>query len=436
MNKLSLILVLIFILTSGFTSLEATFPQKKPLFREIFRPFQTISPELKRIDFLPRELKQTEVDRILEQQSGKGPLLESDPLDGQMIFVTFFLRCPQKQQDVRIEIFGMYDDTCLDDKKLRRIEPTDVWTQSYKFPVDVCFSYRFNLLDKKGPEKNVIDALNTNRVPHGTEQSLSWSVLDLECPDERYNRFRPDIAHGQSLDVPFYSNYLKNERIITFYLPPGYDRNRPKAYPMILLFDGFIYQNRVETAHILDNLISEKKIEPAIAVMVNQFSQKTRMIELAFYPPYTQFLLKELLPFIRKHYHVSDDPGENIIGGISYGGLTATAFAFEYPELFGNVLGESSSYWRSDLIKMDGSIPWVRTDHLIERFIKGPRSPIKFFLDWGLFDGMVRDSNRRMARVMMQKGYELKYEEFSGWHDWSNSRKTFVRGLLYLWGKR
>jgi len=45
---------------------------------------------------------------------------------------------------------------------------------------------------------------------------------------------------------------------------------------------------------------------------------------------------------------------------------------------------------------------------------------------------MVLGSNRRMVRVLDKKGYDYKYTEFNGWHDWSNSRKTFSKGLLYL----
>ena len=37
-----------------------------------------------------------------------------------------------------------------------------------------------------------------------------------------------------------------------------------------------------------------------------------------------------------------------------------------------------------------------------------------------------------MVRALSKKGYEYKFIEFNGYHDWSNSRKTFPEGLMYL----
>lgn len=42
---------------------------------------------------------------------------------------------------------------------------------------------------------------------------------------------------------------------------------------------------------------------------------------------------------------MTDDPAQTIVGGGSYGGLAATFAAFQHPELFGNVLSMSGSYW-------------------------------------------------------------------------------------------
>jgi len=227
-NKLLPIVWVIIMTCRLLVPAQAESLKTEPLFREIIRPFQTFSPTIKRLVACPKGQRQEEVNHLLKQLAGQGPLVEPDPLDEQMVYVTFFIPYPQPQRTVQLEIFGTYDNPSLDDKKLEKLEHTDVWAQSYKFPLDICFSYRFHLTDGKGHEKSVIDALIIHRIPHGPEQEMSWSVLDLECPDERYNRLWPDIAHGQGNDVPFYSTHLKNERQITLYLPPGYDARRPQ----------------------------------------------------------------------------------------------------------------------------------------------------------------------------------------------------------------
>jgi enterochelin esterase-like enzyme len=73
-----------------------------------------------------------------------------------------------------------------------------------------------------------------------------------------------------------------------------------------------------------------------------------------------------------------------------------------------------------------------RTDFMINRFTREDKRNLKIFLDWGLQEDMVLGVNRKLARILDRLGYEYKFMEFNGWHDWSNSRKTFPVGLLYL----
>ena len=78
----------------------------------------------------------------------------------------------------------------------------------------------------------------------------------------------------------------------------------------------------------------------------------------------------------------------------------------------------------------------IRTDYLVNRFIKEDKKDIKLFLDWGLQEGMVLASNRKLVRILDRLDYDFEFMEFNGWHDWSNSRKTFPVGLLYLIGSK
>ena len=74
----------------------------------------------------------------------------------------------------------------------------------------------------------------------------------------------------------------------------------------------------------------------------------------------------------------------------------------------------------------------IRNDWLINKYLISNKKELKFYLDWGLQENWVLGSNRRMVKVLNEKGYEVKFIEFNGWHDWSNSRKTFADGLMYL----
>lgn len=64
--------------------------------------------------------------------------------------------------------------------------------------------------------------------------------------------------------------------------------------------------------------------------------------------------------------------------------------------------------------------------------MKEEKRNLKLVLDWGLQEDMVFGSNRKFIRALDRMGYDFKHVEFNGWHCWSNSRKTFPLGLLYL----
>lgn len=75
---------------------------------------------------------------------------------------------------------------------------------------------------------------------------------------------------------------------------------------------------------------------------------------------------------------------------------------------------------------------WIRDDYLIRQFKTSPTKDIKFFLDWGLQENWVIGANRRLVKVLEEKSYTYNFVEFNGWHDWANSRKSFIKGLKFL----
>lgn len=424
-NKLILFIALLINLS--------VFSQDRINFTEIRTPYKSVSPTISKLLKLKSDSLSFELNKLWTEIEKEGaPLIEKDPLYDDYLHMTFIYRDNTENKDIGFVISGIYEEYRFGDMKLHRLKDTDLLYRCYMVPDDICFSYRFKIKDTlTGNTVYDIDKYNENRIPTGTKQSFSYSALDLRHNEPHLYKKRDENTGSKIDTIVFDSKIMNNSRNIFIYLPPGYDRHRKSKYPVIYLFDSFIYLNRVEVPHILDNLTADGKIEPMIAVMIDNPTDTSRRTELPYNFDFKQFITEELVPFIRKEYNISANPDKNIIGGISYGGLASAFIAFYHPDIFGKMLSQSGSFWR-DLEWYDSNGVDIRGDWLTNKFLVEDKKNLKIFLDWGLQENWCLSAGRRMAKVLDKKEYKFKFVEFNGWHDWANSRKTFPEGLLYL----
>lgn len=102
------------------------------------------------------------------------------------------------------------------------------------------------------------------------------------------------------------------------------------------------------------------------------------------------------------------------------------------PQEFGCVLSQSGSYWWP-APPADDEPEW-----LTRAFADSPKLPLRFYLDIGdretlyaLGDGPeMLYVNRRFRDVLLDRGYDVSYVEYSGWHDY-----TWKRGGDSLTGR-
>src|SRR4029078_12901254 len=120
-----------------------------------------------------------------------------------------------------------------------------------------------------------------------------------------------------------------------------------------------------------------------------------------------EFITKELLPWVREHYHVTSEPSQTTVGGASYGGLAATCIAMKQPEIFGNVLSQSGSFWW----KPDNE---EKYEWLTRQFVASPKLPLRFYLQIGLLENLstarpdsptMLVAPRHLRDVLKAKGY-------------------------------
>jgi enterochelin esterase-like enzyme len=249
---------------------------------------------------------------------------------------------------------------------------------------------------------------------------------------------RADAPRGRVEKLRLQSRLLGNDREIAVYTPAGYGKNG-EALDLLVVLDEEAYLDLVPTPVILDNLIAAKKIRPRLAVFVGNSSIAGRNRELPANPDFAKFVAQELMPWLRTRYNVTRDPGRSVIAGSSYGGLAAAYTAFMCPDLFGNVLSQSGSFWWSptrdpaDPAKLD---VYSEPGWLVREFARKPTLPVRFYMEAGWFEGGdgggILDTNRYFRDILRAKGYVVHYREFRGGHDYANWRATFADGLIAL----
>ncbi len=165
------------------------------------------------------------------------------------------------------------------------------------------------------------------------------------------------------------STVFGNTRTIRVLLPPGYDRNANKNYPVLYLNDG---QNLFDVStsqtgfewrvdETVTELLSSGEIVPLIIVGIDNAGRRERSNEyLPFedeflYPPmpnpngskYPDFLTEEVMPFIDEKYPTIRGPEYTGLGGSSYGALITLYTVITKPGVFGRGLLESPSFYVS-----------------------------------------------------------------------------------------
>lgn len=164
------------------------------------------------------------------------------------------------------------------------------------------------------------------------------------------------------LDMPQYSD--GRTRNIRVWIPDGYDpSNTDKKYPVFYMQDGqnlFDSYTSFSGEWMVDEAItdmSSQGYEGAIIVGIDNSSDRINEYtpnwtnpdsETADNPSgdkYIAFIAETLKPYIDSHYNVRTDIDSTGIGGSSMGGLISYYAGLQYPNIFGQVLVFSPSFW-------------------------------------------------------------------------------------------
>jgi predicted alpha/beta superfamily hydrolase len=195
------------------------------------------------------------------------------------------------------------------------------------------------------------------------------------------------------------STFLDRKLFVRVYLPPGYEQNPLRRYPVLYMQDGknlFFPKEAFlgrewevdEAVSLLDRMNAIDRV-----VVVGVYSGD-RMEEYTKpgYEDYARAVVEEVKPAIDRKLRVFDTPRETGVIGSSLGGVVSFYMAWEYPHVFGYAACMSS--------------PFSHKDDLIDRVLSEPRRESRFYLDSG-WPGDNFEVTLAMAMALQRRGYRV-----------------------------
>lgn len=183
-------------------------------------------------------------------------------------------------------------------------------------------------------------------------------------------------------------------------LPPGFSARAAEPYPVLYLNDGQDLA-RLHLPAILNRLYRRGEVRPFVLVAIHA-ADRLQEYGVAARPDYlgrgsragryTDFMLRELLPYVQAHYHASAEPDEAAVAGMSLGGLMAFDLAWHHPEAFLRAGAFSGSFWWRGRGLHDG---YTDADRLMHSLVlaRPARSGQQFWLQAGT-DNETTDRNQ------------------------------------------
>ena len=219
------------------------------------------------------------------------------------------------------------------------------------------------------------------------------------------------------------SRFLPHAHDVVVCLPPGYDRDRTRRYPVMYLHDGqnvfddypmapFGVQWGIDTT--ARALIYAGLVEPIILVAIGNAGRE-RIDE---YTPtrdnahdaggladmYGKMLVQEIKPLIDRDYRTLTDAKSTAVGGSSLGGLLSLHLGLTYPHVFGKLALLSPSVWWDDR--------WIVRQLSASR---AHHDMLQVWLDVGTAETRMLKGARLLYRTLVRRGWipgvDLEYLE-------------------------
>jgi predicted alpha/beta superfamily hydrolase len=206
----------------------------------------------------------------------------------------------------------------------------------------------------------------------------------------------------------FVSPQFSNSRTLMLYLPPSYNENPLKRYPVLYMHDG---QNLFQAStssfgtewqvdENINSAVAAGRMDEVIVVGIsntaNRIFEYTPCCDASFggggANSYERFLIDTVKPFVDQSFRTLPSKDNTAIMGSSLGGLLSFYVARRNPTVFSKAGGMSSSFW------------WNSQALTVQVEQSTTRVPVRFYIDAGTSnDGLTETT--RMNNALLADGY-------------------------------
>jgi enterochelin esterase-like enzyme len=250
-------------------------------------------------------------------------------------------------------------------------------------------------------------------------------------------------AAGRTEDIRVMSTAIggRSQRVVV-YLPPGYDHNPQRRYPVLYLLhgfpgnpDGFVLTVRVGVVE--DTLLAENKLQPMIMAMpfgsTGTFTNKEWANGVRPGEGWETFVARDVVRAIDAHYRTIPTQAGRALAGLSEGGYAALNIGLHHPGEF-RVLESWSGYEKasniksifggrkslleqnSPLLTIRKAAPALRRNHVYIWFYSGREDSLK-------------PQNVRFAAKLRRLRVRSRFFLVSGGHNWALWRNNAWQAL-------
>ena len=236
------------------------------------------------------------------------------------------------------------------------------------------------------------------------------------------------VPHGDVRKVWYQSSTLDTQRRMHVYTPPGYDASKD-SYPVLYLLHGggdedSGWSTIGRAGFILDNLLAEKKAVPMLVVMPNGSLPRPALkpgekpspeAMAAAQDRFTNELLKDVIPYVEKNFHVRPGAANRAVAGLSMGGGQTLRAVTSHPDEFAYV-----GVWSAGIGQNAADFE-KRNATFLESADKVNKQVKLFSISVGDKDFALAGS-KNLAELLTKHGIKNELHVSGGGHTWINWR--------------